>query len=123
MRAMAILMAGHESMSIVGGSRVGPATMGQFNAQLVEAGVMLASVRLYPGSNAVRVRFSEGRRVTIEEPDALASLSVSGFWLWQVRTIDEAVEWAGRCPSLLGGDAEIEIRRVLEGDEVDGTLA
>lgn len=114
MRVMAILIAGDEPPSGSPDGRRRLAEMGQFDEQLVNAGVLLAGERLEAGATAVRVRIADGRRVTIDRPFGGAVGAIAGFWLWQVRSIDEAVEWATRSPAPAGGAMEIEIRRVVE---------
>lgn len=113
MRVMAIIMARGSSPSDgrTDGQRL--AELDQFNEELVRAGVMLAGEQLEPASGGVRVRFTTGTRATIGEAGQATEL-VSGFWLWQVRSIDEAIEWAKRSPRPSGDAAEIEIRRVVE---------
>jgi len=113
MRVMAIIMAAGNSP--LGGptDRQRLAELDRFNEELVRAGVMLAGEQLEPASGGVRVRFTIGAPPTIGETGQVTEL-VSGFWLWQVRSIDEAIEWAKRSPRPSGDTAEIEIRRVVE---------
>jgi hypothetical protein len=89
--------------------------MGKFNEQLVKAGVMLAADGLHPSSKGKRVRFSGAGRTVIDGPFAETKELVAGFWLWQVRSMDEAVEWLKRAP--FGGGTEVEIRQVFEADD------
>jgi hypothetical protein len=89
--------------------------MGKFNEELVKAGVMLAGEGLHPTSKAKRVRFSGGKRTVIDGPFAETKELVAGFWLWQVKSMDEAVEWLKRAP--FDGGAEIEIRPVFEASD------
>jgi len=93
------------------------ADMGRFNEELVKAGVMLAGEGLHPSSKGVRVRFSGSSRTVIDGPFAETRELVAGFWLWQVRSMDEAIEWARRCPNPHPEDSEIEIRPVFEEDD------
>lgn len=93
------------------------ADMGRFNEELVNAGVMLAGEGLHPSSKGVRVRFSGSGRTVVDGPFAETRELVAGFWLWQVRSMDEAVEWARRCPNPHPGESEIEIRPVFEDDD------
>jgi hypothetical protein len=88
--------------------------MGKFNEELVKAGVMLAAEGLHPSSKGKRVRFSPGNRTVIDGPFAEAKELIAGFWLWQVNSMDEAVEWVKRCPNPHNTDGEIEIRQVFE---------
>ena len=86
--------------------------MGKYNEQLVNAGVMQAGEGLHPSSRGKRVRFSGSQRTVIDGPFAETKELVAGFWIWQVKSIDEAVEWLKRAP--FGGGAEIEIRPIFE---------
>jgi hypothetical protein len=86
--------------------------MGKFNEELVKAGVMLAADGLHPSSRGKRVRFSGASRTVIDGPFAETKELIAGFWLWQVKSMDEAVEWLKRAP--FGGGAEVEIRPVFE---------
>jgi hypothetical protein len=89
--------------------------MQRFNDELVNAGVLLAADGLYPSSKGVRVRFDDGKRTVIDGPFAEAKELVSGYWLWQVRSIDEAVEWLKKAP--FGGGTEVEIRPIFESED------
>jgi len=93
------------------------AEMGRFNEELVKAGVMLAGEGLHPSSKGVRVRFSGKSRTVVDGPFAETKELVAGYWMWQVRSMDEAIEWVRRCPNPMPGDSEIEIRRVFEADD------
>jgi hypothetical protein len=88
--------------------------MGRYNEQLVQAGVMLAGEGLHPSAKGKRVRFSGSNRTVIDGPFAETKELIAGYWLWQVRSMDEAVEWVRRCPNPMPEDSEIEIRRVFE---------
>ncbi|MGW0231604.1 YciI family protein [Actinopolymorpha singaporensis] len=91
--------------------------MGKYNEELVKAGVMLAGDGLHPSSKGVRVRFSGKERSVIDGPFAETKELVAGYWLWQVRSMDEAVEWVKRCPNPMLTDSEIEIRPVFEPED------
>jgi hypothetical protein len=91
--------------------------MGSFNEQLVKAGVMLAGEGLQPSSKGARVRFSGSRRTVIDGPFAETKELVAGFWIWQVKSMDEAIEWAKRCPNPMPGDSDLEIRPVFEAED------
>jgi len=93
------------------------AEMGKFNEELVKAGVMLAGEGLHPSSKGARVRFSGSKRTVIDGPFAETKELVAGFWLWQVRSKEEAIEWVKRCPNPHEGDCEIEIRQVFEAED------
>jgi hypothetical protein len=90
------------------------AAMGNFNEELVKAGVMLAGEGLHPSVRGKRVQFSGSRRTVIDGPFAETKELVAGFWLWQVRSMEEAIEWVRRCPNPMQGDSEIEIRPLFE---------
>jgi hypothetical protein len=95
--------------------------MHAYNEELVKAGVMLAADGLHPSSKGVRVRFDEGgKRKVIDGPFAETKELVAGFWLWQVRSKDEAIEWLKRAP--FGGGAEIELRQIMETEELPDEL-
>jgi len=94
--------------------------MGKFNEELVKAGVMLAGEGLHPSSKGARVRFSEGKRTVIDGPFTEAKELVAGFWLWQVKSKEEAIEWLKRAP--FGGGAEIEVRQVFEAADFGAEL-
>jgi hypothetical protein len=93
------------------------ADMGRFNEELVKAGVMLAGDGLQPSSKGARVRFAGPRREVIDGPFAETKELIAGFWLWQCRSLGEAIEWVKRCPSPTGDGAEIEIRQVFEAED------
>lgn len=91
--------------------------MGAFNEELVKAGVMLAGEGLHPSAKGKRVRFSGRQRTVIDGPFAETKELVAGFWLWQVKSMEEAIEWVRRCPNPMPTDSEIEIRPVFEADD------
>ena len=93
------------------------ADMGKFNEELVKAGVMLAGEGLHPTSKGKRVRFSGSKRTVIDGPFTETKELIAGFWLWQVRSMEEAVEWLKRCPNPHKEDSEIEIRPVFEAED------
>ena len=94
------------------------ADMGRFNEELIKAGVMLAGEGLQPSSKGARVQFTGNQRRVIDGPFAETKELVAGFWLWQCRDMDEAIEWVKRCPRPFEhGDCEIEIRRVFEAED------
>jgi hypothetical protein len=93
------------------------AEMGRFNEELVKAGVMLAGEGLQPSSKGKRVRFSGSTRTVIDGPFAETKELIAGFWLWQVRSMEEALEWVKRCPNPHAGESEIEIRQVFEAED------
>ena len=93
------------------------AAMGNFNEELVKAGVMQAGEGLHPSSRGKRVHFSGSRRTVIDGPFAETKELVAGFWLWQVKSMEEAVEWVKRCPNPMQSDSDIEIRQVFEAED------
>jgi hypothetical protein len=93
------------------------AAMGKFNEELVKAGVMLAGEGLQASSKGARVKFSGGKKTVIDGPFTEAKELIAGFWLWEVKSKEEAIEWVKRCPAPMEGDSEIEIRQVFEAAE------
>jgi hypothetical protein len=92
--------------------------MGKFNEELVKAGIMLAGDGLHPSSKGKRVRFSGGKKTIIDGPFAETKELVAGYWIWQVKSMEEALEWVRRCPDPMPGEeSEIEIRPVLEAED------
>ena len=91
--------------------------MSKFNEELVRAGVMLAGEGLHPSSKGARIRFSGKNRTVIDGPFAETKELIAGFWLWQVRSKEEAIEWVKRCPVFYVGDSDIEIRQVFEPED------
>ncbi len=91
--------------------------MGRFNEELVKAGVMLAGEGLQPSSKGARVRFSGAKRTVIDGPFSEAKELIAGYWIWQVKSKEEAIEWVKRCPNPTGAESEIEIRQIFESDD------
>jgi predicted transcriptional regulator YdeE len=91
--------------------------MGQFNEELVKAGVMLAGEGLHPSSKGARVRFSGGKRTVIDGPFAETKELIAGYWLWQCKSKEEAIEWIMRCPNPYDQDGDVEIRQVFEAED------
>ena len=91
--------------------------MGNFNEELVKASVMLAGEGLHPSSKGARVRFSGGKRIVIDGPFAETKELLAGFWLWQVKSKEEAIEWVKRCPNPHNEETEVEIRQVFEAED------
>jgi hypothetical protein len=120
MRVMVLVKASKESEAGVLPSTELLTEMGKFNDELVKAGVMLAGEGLHPTSNAKRVRFSGKDRTVIDGPFAETKELVAGFWLWQVKSMAEAVEWLKRAP--FDGGTEVEIRRVFEAADFGENL-
>ena len=120
MRVMVLVKASAESEAGVMPEENLLAEMGKFNEDLVKAGVMLAGEGLHPSSRGKRVRFSGDQRTVIDGPFTEAKELVAGFWLWQVKSMDEAVEWLKRAP--FDGGTEIEIRPVFETEDFGEAL-
>ena len=91
--------------------------MGKFNEELVKAGVMLAGEGLQPSSKGARVKFSGDKRTVIDGPFTESKELIAGFWLWQCNSLQEAIEWAKRCPNPTGAESELEIRQVFEAED------
>jgi hypothetical protein len=98
------------------------AEMGKYNEALVKAGVLLAGEGLHPSSKGARVKFSGGKRTVIDGPFSEAKELVAGFWLIQVKSREEAIEWVKRCPNPTQGESEIEIRQVFEAADFGPAL-
>jgi hypothetical protein len=98
------------------------AAMGNFNEELVKAGIMLAGEGLHPSSKGHRVVFSGDKRTVIDGPFTETKELVAGFWIWQVKSMAEAVEWVKRCPNPMRTDSEIEIRRIFEAEDFGDAL-
>ncbi len=117
MRFMVIVKADKSSEAGVMPSTELLTAMGKFNEEMVKAGVMLAGEGLHPSAKGARVKFSGGKRTVIDGPFAGTKDLVAGFWLWQVKSKEEAIEWVKRCPNPHEGECEIEIRQVFEADD------
>ena len=91
--------------------------MGKYNEELAKAGIMLAGEGLRPSSKGARVRFKGSERRVVDGPFAETKELIAGFWLWEVRSKEEAIEWVKRCPNPMEGESDIEIRRVFEADD------
>lgn len=117
MRVMVLIKADADSEAGVMPSEQLLTEMGQYNEQLVNAGIMLAGEGLHPSSKGVRVRFDGARRTVIDGPFAETKELIAGFWLWQVRSMDEAIEWLKRCPNPMGTVSDVEIRPVFEAED------
>jgi hypothetical protein len=117
MRFMIIVKASEDSEAGALPSEELLTEMGKFNEELVKAGVMLAGEGLHPSSKGKRVRFSGAKRTVIDGPFAETKELIAGFWLWQVKSMEEAIEWVKRCPNPHAGESEIEIRQVFEAED------
>jgi len=122
MRVMVIVKANKASEAGILPKQELLAAMGKFNEELVKAGVMLAGDGLQPTSKGKRIRFSGQNRTIVDGPFTETKELIAGFWLWQVRSMDEAVEWLKRCPNPHEGESEIELRQVFEADDFGAEL-
>jgi hypothetical protein len=93
------------------------AEMGKYNEELAKAGILLAAEGLQPSSKGARVKFSGSKRTVVDGPFTETKELIAGFWLWQVKSLEEAIEWVKRCPNPHRGDSEIEIRQVFEAED------
>jgi hypothetical protein len=93
------------------------AAMGKYNEELVNAGVLLAGEGLHPSSRGVRVHFSGSKRIVVDGPFSETKELIAGFWLIQVKSLEEAIEWVKRCPNPMESDSDIEIRQVFEAED------
>ena len=121
MRVMVIVKANKQSEAGILPKQNLLAEMGKFNEELIKAGVLLAADGLQPSSKGKRVRFSGDKRTVIDGPFAETKELIAGYWLWQVRSMEEAVEWVKRCPCPHEGGGEVEIRQVFEAEDFDST--
>jgi hypothetical protein len=96
--------------------------MGKYNEELVKAGVMLAAEGLQPSSKGARIKFAGSKRTVVDGPFTETKELVAGFWIWQCRSREEAIEWAKRCPNPTGAEGELEIRQVFEADDFGALL-
>lgn len=117
MRFMVMVKASKDSEAGVMPSQQLLAEMGQFNEELVKAGVLLAGDGLHPSSKGARVQFSGRKRTVVDGPFAETKELVAGFWIWQVKSKEGAIEWVKRCPNPMPGDSEIEIRQIFEPED------
>ena len=117
MRCMVIVKANQDSEAGIMPSEELLRQMGNFNEQLVKAGIMQAGEGLHPSSKGARVRFSGTKRTVIDGPFAETKELIAGYWMWKVKSLAEAIEWVKRCPNPANEDCEIEIRPVFEADD------
>ena len=120
MRCMVVIKANKESEAGVMASQKLLSEMGKFNEELVKAGVLLAGEGLQPSSKGKRVKFSGANRTVIDGPFTETKELIAGFWLWQVRSMDEAIKWLKRAP--FDGGTEVEIRQVFEAEDFGAEL-
>lgn len=122
MRFMIIIKATKDSEAGVMPSQQLLSEMGRFNEELVQAGVMLAGDGLHPSARGARVKFSGTRRTVVDGPFAETKELMAGYWIWQCRSKEEAIEWVKRCPNPMPGESEIEIRQVFEAEDFGAEL-
>ena len=122
MRFMVMIKANADSEAGVMPSQQLLVEMGKYNEELVRAGVMLAGEGLHPSSKGSRVRFSGSKRTVVDGPFPETKELVAGFWLIQVKSKEEAIEWVKRCPNPTGAESEIEIRQVFEAEDFGAEL-
>ncbi len=123
MRFMIIVKASKDSEAGILPSQELLTEMGKFNEELVKAGIMLAGEGLQPSSKGARVKFSGSKRTVIDGPFTETKELIAGFWLWQVKSLEEAIEWVKRCPNPMpGSESEIEIRQVFEAEDFGPAL-
>ena len=96
--------------------------MGKYNEQLVKAGILLEGEGLHPSSKGARVKFSGARRTVVDGPFSESKELIAGYWLWQVKSKEEAIEWVKRCPNPMEGESEIEIRQVFDSADFGPSL-
>jgi hypothetical protein len=123
MRFMILIKANKDSEAGVMPDTQLLADMGKFNEELVKAGVMLAGEGLHPSSKGARVKFAGNKRTVVDGPFAETKELIAGFWIWQVKSKAEAIEWVKRCPNPFPeGESEVEIRQVFESDDFGAEL-
>jgi hypothetical protein len=123
MRVMVLVKASKNSESGVMPIRQKMEEMGKFNEELVKAGIMLAAEGLKPSSTGVRVRFSGKDRIVTDGPFAETKELVAGYWIWQVKSMEEAITWLKRCPNPMPVDSEVEIRPIFSPEDIDEAIA
>jgi hypothetical protein len=123
MRFMVLIKANKDSEAGVLPSKELLTEMGKFNEELVKAGVMIAGEGLQASSKGARVKFSGSKRTVIDGPFAETKELIAGFWLWRVKSKEEAIQWVNRCPNPMGVEGEVEIRQVFEAEDFGAELA
>jgi hypothetical protein len=117
MRVIVFVKASKDSEAGVMPSKELLTAMGKFNEELVKAGVMLAGEGLHPSSKGARVRYAGDKRTVIDGPFTETKELVAGYWLWKVKSLQEAIDWIKRCPNPTGADGEVEIRPLFEAED------
>jgi hypothetical protein len=122
MRVMVMVKANEDSEAGIPPSTELLTEMGKFNEELVKAGIMLDGEGIHPSSKGVRIQFSGDQRTVVDGPFAETKELIAGYWLWQVRDMDEAIEWAKRCPNPTGAESVLELRPVFEAEDFGENL-
>jgi hypothetical protein len=122
MRVMVLVKANEDSESGALPSTELLAAMGEYNEELVKAGIMLDGEGLHPSSKGARIQFSGDQRSVIDGPFTETKELIAGYWIWQVRDMDEAIEWAKRCPNPTGAESVLELRPVFEAEDFGDNL-
>ncbi|HEX8831213.1 MAG TPA: YciI family protein [Longimicrobium sp.] len=122
MRVMVIVKANADTEAGVMPTTAEFEAMGKYNEELVNAGIMLAGEGLHPSSKGARIHFSGSQRSVVDGPFAETKELIAGFWLWQVRSMEEAIEWAKRCPNPTGNESVLEIRQVFDAEDFGEAL-
>jgi hypothetical protein len=122
MRFMVIVKASQDSEAGVMPSEKLLTEMGKFNEELVKAGIMLAGDGLHPSSKGVRVHFSGAKRTVVDGPFAETKELIAGFWIWQCKSLAEAIEWVKKCPNPMMEDSDVEIRQIFSPEDFGAEL-
>ena len=122
MKVMVLVKASQDSEAGVMPSEQLLTEMGNYNEELVKAGILLAADGLHPSAKGARVRFSGANRTVTDGPFTETKELVAGFWIWQVKSMEEAIAWVKRCPNPMPGESEIEIRPIFTADDFGETL-
>jgi hypothetical protein len=122
MRVMVIVKANEDTEAGVMPTEQELGEMGKYNEELVKAGIMLDGEGLHPSSRGARIQFSGDQRSVVDGPFAETKELIAGYWVWQVRDMDEAIEWAKRCPNPTGAESVLELRPVFEADDFGDSM-
>jgi hypothetical protein len=122
MRVMVIVKANEDTEAGVMPTEQELTEMGKYNEELVKAGIMLDGEGLHPSSRGARIQFSGDQRSVVDGPFAETKELIAGYWVWQVRDMDEAIEWAKRCPNPTGAESVLELRPVFEADDFGDSM-
>lgn len=117
MRVMVLVKANEESEAGGAPDEEMMAAMGRYNEELAKAGILLAADGLHPSSRGARIQFDGDKRTVVDGPFAETKELIAGYWLWQVKSLEEAIEWGKHCPNPTGVEGQIEIRPVYEADD------